>query len=144
MFVKRGRMLYLFFVFCFPAVVSIFTWVETWWFKIVLRIFLFFPSAYSFMTPLGLIFHHVVLYKCIYSALRGGTDSSCFLLTWTLNLSLYVLYELGWTLAYIFPRQFFSDEEYRTGKLSKHSSHHSAPVTPVWGGLWPQWKSNRG
>lgn len=69
------------------------TLFKTWWFKCSSsshNLVYSFPESTAFITPVGL-FHALcaALYKCIYPAL-GETAASCFILTWTLNLSLYI------------------------------------------------------
>lgn len=74
--------------------------------------------------PLFMLFYGLfaALYKCIYSALRE-TAPFCFILTWTLNLSLYlVCIKLNFGLR--FPPPVFLDEEYGPGKPSKHSCEY--------------------
>lgn len=67
-----------------------------WWFKIsASHICLFCPSIPTVLLHQWASFKllyalSAAMYKCIYPAL-GETASSCFILTWTLNLSLYIV-----------------------------------------------------
>lgn len=73
----------------------------------------------SFMLLYGL---HSILDKCIYPAM-GKTAPSCFILTWTLNLSLYIVcIRLNFGLRFLPP--VLCDGEYKTGKLSRHSCEY--------------------
>lgn len=73
----------------------------------------------SFMLLYGL---YSILDKCIYPAM-GKTAPSCFILTWTLNLSLYIVcIRLNFGLRFLPP--VLCDGEYKTGKLSRHSCEY--------------------
>lgn len=122
--------------------------------KSLLHVFVFFSPPLrmvllqqwaSFMLLYGL---HAILYKCIYLA-WGETASSCFILTWTLNLSLYIVcIRLNFGLQFPPPvlpwwrlRWLAS---FPSTAVSPYSCQHSASLSPVWDDLWPQRKSNGG
>lgn len=127
---------------------------KTWWFKIsTAHICLFFPPESlvllhqwaSFMLLYGLCSG---LHKCIYPTL-GETASSCFILTWTLNLSLYIVcIRLNFGLCSPPPVLLVMNNtrlaSFLSTAVSLYCCYRSPPVFPVWDGLWPQWKSNRG
>lgn len=99
----------------------------------------------SFMLLYGL---YTVLYKYIYLAL-GETASSCFILTWTLNLSLYIVRIRRTIWLTVSPSGSFVMKNMRLASflstaVSLYCCQRSPSVSPVWDGLWPQWKSNRG